>query len=42
LDGGGEGEVVVEFETLVERCEFLIEQGSIGGNRNWNTVDNCH
>jgi len=43
--GWGEGrelEVVVEFETLVERCEFLIERGRTGGNRNWNAVDNWH
>jgi len=38
--GGGGREVVVEFETLVERCGFLIERGMIGGNRNRNTVDN--
>jgi hypothetical protein len=29
LEGGG-GEVV-EFETLVERCEFLIEAGGVEG-----------
>ena len=39
--GVGRG-VVVEFETLVERCEFLIERGRIGRNRNWDTVDNWH
>ena len=32
--------MVVEFETLVERCGFVIERARIGGSRNWNTVYN--